>query len=375
MNAIFCIIILLINSCLHASICLNMIVKDEAPVILKALESAKPIIDYWVIVDTGSTDGTQDLICSFMQDIPGELHERPWVDFAHNRNEALELALGKTDYILFLDADDYLSYTENFSLQRLDQESYYIRIKNGSLVYFRHMLVNADLNWKWTGVLHEYISCSKNVQASYLDGITNICVSNGHRSTDPQKYAKDALILEKALIKEPENERYVFYLAQSYRDAGDYELALKNYQKRIELKGWQEEVFWSMFEVSRLKELLDYPADSIIDSYYNTYLYRPTRAEPLCRLANYYRRNKKYQAGYEIAFKGLSLEKPTDLLFVQNNVYEWDLLLEFSICAYWIENYNEALLSSLLILKNENLPKHVRECVEKNIFWIHSNLH
>ena len=77
------------------TICLNMIVKDEKDVICRCLASVKPVIDYWVIVDTGSSDGTQEIIRAFMKEIPGELHERPWINFGHNRNEALELAKGK----------------------------------------------------------------------------------------------------------------------------------------------------------------------------------------------------------------------------------------------------------------------------------------
>ncbi|MFI5334997.1 MAG: hypothetical protein ACHQT8_07570, partial [Chlamydiales bacterium] len=79
----------------HKKICLNMIVKDESAVIEKCLSTVKPLIDYWVIVDTGSKDGTQDLIRNFLKDIPGELHERPWVNFEYNRNEALDLARNK----------------------------------------------------------------------------------------------------------------------------------------------------------------------------------------------------------------------------------------------------------------------------------------
>src|SRR5574340_542399 len=95
------------------TICLNMIVKNESKVIERCLASVKPIIDTWVIVDTGSTDGTQAIVREFLKDIPGELHERPWVNFGHNRNEALELARGKADYLLLIDADDKLAYEEN----------------------------------------------------------------------------------------------------------------------------------------------------------------------------------------------------------------------------------------------------------------------
>src|SRR5215469_7757007 len=98
----------------HQTLCLNMIVKDEAPVIARCLASVRPIIDYWVIVDTGSTDGTQDAIRTAMADLPGELEERPWRDYAHNRSEALELAQSYGDYVLIMDADDVLEFEPHF---------------------------------------------------------------------------------------------------------------------------------------------------------------------------------------------------------------------------------------------------------------------
>ena len=73
-------------------ICLNMIVRDEAAVIERCLRSARPYIQAWAVSDTGSSDGTQDIVRRVLGDLPGELIERPWIDFAANRNEALQLA-------------------------------------------------------------------------------------------------------------------------------------------------------------------------------------------------------------------------------------------------------------------------------------------
>ena len=46
-----------------------MIVKNEAHVIERCLQSVKSIIDYWVIVDTGSTDGTQKIIKKYLKNM------------------------------------------------------------------------------------------------------------------------------------------------------------------------------------------------------------------------------------------------------------------------------------------------------------------
>src|SRR6185369_10946241 len=77
------------------NICLNMIVKNEVKVLPRLIRSVKDYIDYYVIVDTGSTDETIALIKREMSacGIEGEVHERPWVNFGVNRQQALELAV------------------------------------------------------------------------------------------------------------------------------------------------------------------------------------------------------------------------------------------------------------------------------------------
>lgn len=347
-----------------------MIVKNESTVIQRCLQSAKPIIDYWVIVDTGSSDDTKDIIKDFMKDIPGELHEKPFVDFSYSRNHALSLAKDKADYILFIDADETLIYDKDFALPILDKDFFYIQTQFNGTTYNRVQLIKSSLNWQWKGVLHEVIDTSEAKSFGILQGVANLVKTDGARSQDPKKFQKDAQLLEKALEKDPLNTRNVFYLAQSYKDAEDYEAALKNYQKRVLMGGWDQEVFWSLLQIGILNEKLEKPTEEIIYGYQNAYDYRSSRIEPLYYLTNFYRNSKNFLAGYEAALKGLTIKGSQDILFVEKWIYDYGLLLEFSICAYSMEKYAESLLASYLILANPTIPDNIRTCVNNNLIWI-----
>ncbi len=153
------------------TICLNMIVKNEAHVIQRCLESVRPMIDTWLIVDTGSTDGTQDVIRRFLHDVPGEVVERPWVDFASNRTEALTLARGRADYVLTIDADETLEIAPGFELPELTADSYNVELQYGTYSYLRKQLVRDALPWRYSGVLHEDIHCPEAESEEVLSGI------------------------------------------------------------------------------------------------------------------------------------------------------------------------------------------------------------
>lgn len=367
---LFLFIVLVFNlSASEPKVCLNMIVKNESKVIKRCLESVRPMIDYWVIVDTGSDDGTQEMIKEYMADIPGELYERPWKNFGHNRNEALQLAKGKGEYVLFIDADETLQYEKDFKCPPLTKDFYFITTEYGGTNYHRVQLIRNALDWKWIGVLHEAVDCSNAASSDVLKGVINFVRSDGDRSQDPKKYHKDAELLEAALKEEPHNSRYAFYLAQSYKDAGEYEKAIEKYKNRIAMGGWDQELFWSQLQIGLLQELSNQEREEIIKSYTNAYLLRPSRAEPLYRLASYYRRTGNYLEGYQVALEGLKIPLSQDSLFVERWIYDYGLLLEFSICAYWLERYPEALLASNLIMTKE-IPQNFRDCVKNNLVWI-----
>src|SRR4030095_7867730 len=185
--------------------CLSMIVKDEAHVIRRCLDSVRPFVSHWVIVDTGSTDGTQEIVQAHMRGVPGTLHERPWRDFGTNRSEAIALARGKAEYILVMDADNALRTPHGYRFDGLSADGYYIAHRYAGIEFGMAVLLADRIAWRYEGVLHEYVTADVSHRIVPLAGPWIDQFHEGARSRDPETYAKDAAILEAALAKAPGN--------------------------------------------------------------------------------------------------------------------------------------------------------------------------
>ena len=232
-------------------ICLNMIVRNEAHIVAEVLDAVAPYISSWVIVDTGSNDGTQDLIRNQMArlGIPGELYERPWRNFGDNRTEALTLAQGHGDYIWVIDADDILVGTPDFT--RLSADIYWLRRANADDIYWLPFLFRDGARVRWVGVTHEYAAWDDSYVAVQLEGEYRIEDSHlSARNLSGQKYARDRDLLLAEVERNPEDARCVFYLAQSYFDLGDFANARKWYARRVEMGGFDEEVHFAMLRIA-----------------------------------------------------------------------------------------------------------------------------
>jgi glycosyltransferase involved in cell wall biosynthesis len=333
-----------------------MIVKDESAVIRRCLSSLRHIIDHWIIVDTGSTDGTQDIIREFLSDIPGEIFERPWKNFGHNRSEALQLAKGKADYLFIIDADEVVKLDPGFSWENLYHDSYLVQFLDNGISYVRCQLVNNHLEWSYKGVLHEYIESREATNQAVCPGIKIIRLLDGARSSDPQKFKKDALILEQALLEEPDNDRYLFYLAQSYRDCGDVEQSLRYYKKRVAKGGWDQEVWYSLYQIAQLMERAGEPWPLVMEAYLKAYGYRPNRVGPLYRILRHYMNdNNQFHLAYIFGKTAIELPIPQEALFVEQSIYDFYLPLDFGICAYYLGKDEEAIEVNNRILTQEGL--------------------
>jgi glycosyltransferase involved in cell wall biosynthesis len=351
------------------SICLNMIVKDESHVIRRCLDTVKPFISHWVIVDTGSTDGTQQIIREHLAGIPGELHERPWKDFGHNRTEALELAKGQADYTLVIDADEVLLTDPGFRLPSLDADGYEILhiVGDSGTAFYMLQLVRSSLPWRYVGVLHEVMTCDQPYRSVKLLGLRTKGYFDSARNADPaQKYARDAQVLEKALESEPDNARYVFYLGQSYRDAGQIERALDAYERRAAMGGFPEEIWYSLFQLGVLHERRGGDFAPALAAYLRAYQFRPTRAEPLCELARHYREKAEYALAFLFANAAIQIPRPADIHFLDERVYDWRALDEYAIAAYYVGKYRESVQAADQLLGSGKLPASERARVEEN---------
>ena len=339
------------------TICLNMIVRNEAHVIRRCLDSVMSLIDTWVIVDTGSTDGTQQIIREHLASIPGELFERQWVDFAHNRTEALRLADGREDYVLLIDADEILERDSGCALPPLIADSYNIEVRYNGCSYFRKQLVKSSLSWRYVGVLHEYICSDKASSEAVLAGVRTVPRHDGARARDPQTYRRDALLLENALLEEPDNARYVFYLAQSYRDAGDHDLAIRNYKRRVEMGGWPAEVWYSLYQIAVLRERRGDTWPVVMQDYLAAHQAEPDRAGPLYRIGMHYQSLRQYPLSHIFFSQAIRIPLPDgNRLFVERAIYDYLLPVEYAVSCYYTGDHESAIEICNALLRSNVLP-------------------
>ncbi len=335
-----------------ATITLCMIVRNEASILSRCLRSVRPLIDAWVICDTGSTDGTQEVIARELADIPGELHETTWVDFGHNRSELLELARGSADYLLLLDAD--MTLRVDGALPELTADAYLLR-DAGALDYAVVRLVRGDRPWWYVGATHEHIAADGQYSQSELHEL--VVEHHADGSSRDDKLLRDVGLLKRDLTLEPENPRPAFYLAQTYRDLGKVDLAIEYYRRRVRLGGWDEEVFYANLQEGVLRA--EHDRDGATEVLLEAWERRPSRAEPLYELARLHRRRGRPSLAHLFATRGEQLPYPTDVLFVHRFVYDWGLRYEHAMAAASLGALREARTAARRLLEHPALPPKV----------------
>lgn len=357
-----------------------IMVKNEADVIIPTLQ---PFIDAgvtsYLVYDTGSTDGTQDVIRNHFKDCHLDhtyIIEEPFVDFATSRNRALELAeqvFVNNTFLLMLDAEWYTHNVEelinfceihrSYIAPHCSGSCYLIRLLTAqdNINNFTPRLIRQGCNVRYSGVVHESIA----------DRPSGIVPESVYFEYKPQQYGKDKskarCIRDYALLKKshednPTNTRTLFYLGQTCQFLDEWEEAIFYYQKRLDLGKISEEKYLSAYRIGcaiehivaeaykNNSEVL-YKEEDAVQYYLRAYMMLPYRVEPLFRIACYYIRHNQHAIAYLFASRAVQLPYPIhDTLFVETKVYDY---LRYDIlgqCALYVGEYEigkDAVLTAL----------------------------
>jgi len=350
-----------------------MIAKDEAPIIRQSLDSVVGFVDFVLVVDTGSIDGTPDVVQEWLakNSVPGRVVRSEWKDFAWNRTHALaELrSHHDIDYAFVLDADDILVRDEDFNVEEfksgLTADIYDIPIRFKDLRFSRPQLLRNAKAFGFKGVLHEFVEPPVDWRGRLsAQGLYVQAHSRGARSRNPNKYHDDIRALEQALQLEQEirlRARYLFYLAQSYNDTGDFQRALELYDERAGVDFWPDEMFVAAYRAAKLRERLSCPEPEIEEAFKRAIQIMPDRLEAYHGLSRFYRMRGRYEEAYSIGRRGISRgASDRDGLFVDSRIYNYRLLEEAALSAYLTGNLQEAAVRCEAVLKRDSVPERTR---------------
>jgi tetratricopeptide (TPR) repeat protein len=361
----------------HPTLCLNMIVKNESRIIKRLLESVAPWIDSYCICDTGSTDNTIEIIETFFKNIniPGTIIQEPFRDFGYNRTFALKAChqIKNADYILLLDADMVFWANpelpkDEFKRKLLTADAHYIFQGTEQFYYKNTRIVRNRFGISYWGVTHEYVNTPPNTIYNLLQKSDVFIKDIGDGGAKADKFVRDIRLLKKGLETDPNSDRYHFYLANSYKDNGDYDNAIETYKRRIEIGGWHEEIWYSYYNIGMCYK---YKGDmgKAIHAWMDAYQFFPDRIENLYEIVHYYRCCGKNRLAYPFwVLANNELKKPKrDFLFMQKDVYDYKMDYEMSILGYYCntDNYNLARIS-MDVIKYPHLDDGVYRNVISN---------
>lgn len=346
---------------------LHFICKDEAHCITKMLESCVNVADVIVANDTGSTDGTQDIIRDFgkKHNIPTFVVERPFDTFEKSRNYAMDTLrkVVKEDlkwdtkdvFGFWLDCDETLRCGKDFDKENITKDFYSISAYIGKMEYTRNTVFRLNKHFRWYGPVHEFIVCDdKDITSGILPStFMNIDVKlegNSWKGDIPSKYMGHAYILEKYVIENNTDPRWLFYLAQSYHDAAcipnnktendrRLKMSMHYYKERTHrFDGYPEEIYYSQYRVAELMDILEYPWMETLLEYQKAFSIDPMRGESIYKIIEHYVSLNDYNIAYMYSKFAVDTFHnkspfPNKILFIDKPLYAWKFLRIYCICA------------------------------------------
>ena len=303
-------------------VALNMIVRNEAAIIERALTSVLGHVNACIICDTGSTDDTVARIQDFCRrhGLACEIHHTVFENFAQARNHALDCARQSPldfDYLLLMDADMQLHSQQAQPLKGFKASAALLQQDNGAISYANVRLLHRHAQAAYTGLTHEVL-CVQGQTVALSGWAFTDHADGGNR---PEKYTRDERLLREQLQEDPQHPRTLFYLAQTLRDKGEPAAAVELYKQRMAAGGWAEEVWYAAYQIAVCHQRLGQWAE-MAQACLHAYNLRPTRAEPLVLLAKQQAQEGQHDAALLLLEQALRIERPvSDQLFVEHHAY------------------------------------------------------
>jgi tetratricopeptide (TPR) repeat protein len=366
---------------MNIKIICNLMIKNESSIIERCIASLNNAgVDAFCICDTGSTDDTVNLCERVLSKIdkPYIINTMSFKNFGETRTASFlkvqefiaNSQLRKfTCYALCIDADMVLAGSgvdavKQFILKSGVDSGYMLIQKQSTIKYYNQRFLRCDVNWICKGATHEYWTAPNCGSTKIPEEIMYIDDKNdGGCKSD--KYTRDLNLLIKELKSEPSATRTHFYLAQTLKDLGRYEDAIKFYEKRIALGGWEEEAWYSFYQICKCYISLK-NEDKAEEWCVKAFERRPSRLEPLYFLINYFRvknsqtKASKYLKMYHHHKKDYPEE---DILFVEYDLYsraKGKSLLDYeeTILHYYIsQNRSEGLKKCMAYINKVDYHK------------------
>lgn len=367
---------------------LVMICKDESHIITESLTSIAPYIDCYCISDTGSTDNTIEIIENFFKEknIPGKVYQDKWVNFGVNRSIVLDHGRKMMHIGVMIDADDLFrppkeknSKEDFYNILDKSYDGHQLGLcesGNEDFFYWRTQIFNFKVRWMFVSPLHEYPALvnqshrGKNHLQRVPDWkILSRRLGSRNKMGIIEKYKKDAEVLLAEVHKDPLNTRNMFYLANSYRDCQEWEKSIYWYDKRVDMMGWDEERYFSLYMIGRIY-LSNLNNEKLGTKYcLAAYNLSPQRAESMNALIQYMTLNKKdFNFAFRLTEKIKDITLPqNDGLFMETQLYNGELKKTYSLLALLTLQYDKINLND--IPDEENIREHITKLMTiKSIF-------
>lgn len=366
---------------------LCLMVKNEATRIAQTtFDSIREFIPTWVVYDTGSTDGTQDIIRKYCtdNDITLYLKEGSFVNFAVSRNILMdycdEIFADQEKYLLMMDAHDELQngdklidFINNFNGK---QHGFHLTQRwwtGNSLDSYKNVrMVKTHKKWRYNkkARVHEYImtpeiEIERKPDTDIIAAVDGVYLYQNRLADNDssfKRFTRDKEILFGTYKEDPHEPRTLFYLAQTMACLGLIDESYNFLLKRIKESGFTEEIFHAYLRLGDHARVLEHDWEES-QMWYLKAFQHSQRAEPLIKIAEYYteynyqgKKTSEFHTAYMYAEIACQLIFPINqILFVDQDAYSYKRWHILGKVAYYVGKYREGKEACIKAIEAKNL--------------------